>query len=302
VPRVCGVLLPETSRLPAHGIAADLLESDIAGPGGPLHVRTALSPRDTVFARLAILPGYGDHSGRYAEFMRWLAARGVTCHALDFRGHGLSAGRRGYVRRWDEFLDDLQAFRSHVTSRPGEPEVPTLLLGHSHGGLVAATAGVRGLLDSVAGCVLTSPFLRSLIHVPRWKLSAARAANACIPWLRMRSGLQPEMMTHDPAMAEESRGDQLLVRCATPGWYFSMLETQTSTRASAAAFTRPLLLLAGSEDAIADPRAAEAFCAVPGAADKTFRLLPGQRHELLRESERAATFAMILDWIRARFP
>ena len=51
---------------------------------------------------------------------------------------------------------------------------------------------------------------------------------------------------------------------------------------------------------IADPRAGEAFCAAVAISDKTFHLLQGQRHELLRESGREATFATILDWIRAR--
>ena len=110
-------------------------EADFPGLAGTLHRRAVVAP-SPAFARLAILPGYGDHSGRYVEFMRWMARRGVTCHALDFRGHGLSAGRRGFVRRWDEFLDDLNAFLAQPALAG---DGPLFVLGHSHGGLVVAT-------------------------------------------------------------------------------------------------------------------------------------------------------------------
>src|ERR1700722_2274098 len=68
-------------------------------------------------ARLALLHGYGDHGGRYGHALNWFAERGISCCTLDFRGHGRSFGRRGYVRRWDEFLDDLDTFLAWERSR-----------------------------------------------------------------------------------------------------------------------------------------------------------------------------------------
>src|SRR5215207_3074328 len=102
---------PDTAS-ESRGVVA-VSERSVTRGVGALHLRTARAPGEAV-AILAILPGYGDHSGRYIELMRWMAARGVTCHALDFRGHGRSAGRRGYVRHWDEFLDDLKTFLKTV--------------------------------------------------------------------------------------------------------------------------------------------------------------------------------------------
>ena len=267
--------------------------------GGSLHVRSARAQGEAV-ARLAILPGYGDHSGRYAEFMRWLATHGVSSYALDFRGHGKAAGRRGYVRQWADFEDDVKVFLDHIARESGL-KPPAFLLGHSHGALVAAELGVHnGLPALIEGLVLLSPFFRSQIEVPPLKLMAARVANVCLPWLRLGSGLEPEMMTSDHAMVEDSKKDGLLLRCATPRWYFGMLEAQADTMKRARTLELPLLCMIGSADSVADPKAAGKFCESVSSFESHFEVLQGQKHELLRETKRLGTFVKICDWIKAR--
>src|SRR5207248_10684803 len=139
------------SVMPASNVGS-LREEEAPFPaGGPVLHRRSVLPARAARATLALLPGYGDHAGRYVPFLRELAARGVAGHAMDFRGHGRAGGRRGYVSRWDEFLDDLAAFLALPVVRGAGG--PLFLLGHSHGGLVAAVAGIRGRVD-VAGCIL----------------------------------------------------------------------------------------------------------------------------------------------------
>jgi alpha-beta hydrolase superfamily lysophospholipase len=232
--------------------------------------------------------------------MRWMATRGVGSYALDFRGHGKSEGKRGYVRRWDDFLEDLKVFLDNV-ARDDSSKRPTILLGHSHGALVAALAAERNLLPAmVEGLVLLSPFIHSLTDVPPTKLMVARVANVLFPWLRLGSGLQADMMTDDPAMVEESHKDHLLLRTATPRWYFGMLEAQAEAKKRARTLELPLLCLIGSQDPVADPKAAAKFCESVTSFENHFELLQGQRHELLRETKRLGTFVKIFDWIKAR--
>jgi alpha-beta hydrolase superfamily lysophospholipase len=232
--------------------------------------------------------------------MRWLATHGVTSYALDFRGHGKSAGRRGYVRQWADFAEDLKVFLDHV-AREGGLKPPAYLLGHSHGALVAADSAVHhGLPALVEGLVLLSPFFRSQIEVPPLKLMAARVANVCLPWVRLGSGLDPEMMTSDHAMIEESRKDGLLLRSATPRWYFGMLDAQADTMRRARSLELPLLCMIGSADSVADPKVAEKFCESVESFENHFELLQGQKHELLRETKRLGTYVKIADWIKAR--
>ena len=73
-------------------------------------------------------------------------------------------------------------------------------MGHSHGGLIAAAAGERGILEraGVTGCILASPYVGSRLPTPTYKLLIARLANHIIPWLGVRTGLQPRWITSDP--------------------------------------------------------------------------------------------------------
>ncbi len=267
--------------------------------GSAVLFRRSVVPAGTPFAYLAVLHGYGDHSGRYLELMQWLAARGIACHALDFRGHGKAQGRPGHVERWEEYLEDLDAFLRLEELGAGGRGAPLFALGHSHGGLVLAAAGIRGL-PGVSGCIFSAPYFRSAMRVPAIKIWAARLANPLVPALRIDSGLRPEWMSRDEARVRDSIDDPLIVRTATPRWYLTCHAAQSEIVRRAEEFRLPLLVLAGDADAVADSRAAHDFYLRAGAADKTFRLYPEHRHELLRELGRELIFQHVLDWISER--
>jgi lysophospholipase len=256
----------------------------------------------TTLARLAVVPGYGEHCQRYDRFMRWTAQRGVACHGMDFRGHGRSDGRRGYVARWEAFLEDLRAFFALDDLRPGDGRPPLFVLGHSHGGLVVARAVIDGTIGGgdLAGGVLTSPFFANAVRVPAWKHWLARALDPVCPWALLRSGLSQEMMSSDPELVAESRADPLMLRCATPRFYLRMLASQAEAMDRAGEFRLPLLTLAGGADPLSSLEAIRTFHERAGSRDKTIRVYPGLRHELLREALREAVFADILGWITAR--
>jgi lysophospholipase len=273
-----------------HEWASSLLGGDVA-----LHMWSVV-PRSS-WATLAFVHGYGDHGGRHAHFLRWLAERGVACHAIDLRGHGRSGGRRGFVKRWEEYLHDVAAFLQRVTK---ESTTPTFLLGHSHGGLVAAAAVERGIADGVRGCVLTAPYFASKMVVPRGKVLLARVLDPVAPWMRVGSGLPPEWMTADEGMIAESRADALMLRSATPRWYLTTLRVQDEVLASASTFRAPLLLLFGDADPVADLATARRFFEAAGATDKTMKVYPGLLHELSREVAREQVFEDVLAWLKSR--
>lgn len=300
------------------------LESRTSTLGGTLFV-TCVRPDGAARARLGVLHGYGDHIGRYAEFMAWMARQGVACSGLDFRGHGRSAGRRGAVRRWDDYLDDLDAFLGWeagsdeqevslpptaapapglASKRPGSaasriPGPPLFLLGHSHGGLILAAAALRGRV-SPPGCIFTAPYFRQKMVVPKAKEAFARALAPLAPDLPVPSGLKDEWMTRDPDQLADSRADSRILRIATPRWYFSARRMQTQVLAAADRFHFPCLMFMGDADEVADPSGAREFFDASGSLDKTYRELPGAFHELLRDTGREPIFAEILAWLLAR--
>ena len=279
-----------------HRVQLD--ERPFPGPSGSLYLRSVLPSNNLPhLARLGLIHGYGDHSGRYARFMRWMAERGIACHAVDLRGQGKAAGRRGFVRRWGDYLDDVAAFVALDALRGNGP---LFLLGHSHGALVLAAGVLRGLGadGSVAGCVLSSPFFRNRMEVPRHKLIFGRVMEPVLPWLRVRTGVRPEWMSSDAEMIAENRVDPLVTPFATPRWFFGQRKAQRWVMESAAGFRLPLLVLVGGADPLADPAGGREFYERAGSKDKTLITYPGHLHELLRETQRERVFADVLGWLR----
>ena len=251
-------------------------------------------PRAQPHARLVILHGYGDHSGRYVHFMSWMAQRGVACHTFDFRGHGRSAGKRGYVARWHDFIDDF-----HTFLREGELaslDAPLLVLGHSHGALVLAAAVIDGL-NHVAGCILSSPFFKRCFSIPWHRNVLGQLCSRIIPAQPFKSVLQPEWLCHDAHMIEDTRRDPLGLRIATPRWWVTMHQAQRHVMARAGDFRLPLLMLIGGADPIADPAEAQRFFQAAGSTQKTLRIYPEMLHETLREIGREQVFTDIYDWL-----
>ena len=117
------------------------------------------TPAGKPIARLAILHGYGDHAGRYSHFMQWLAEHGIASYAVDFRGHGRSAGKPGFVHRWDDYLTDLRAFLAIDELSTANDLAPLFLLAHSHCALVAINAAYNGMLNHCRGVILSAPYL-----------------------------------------------------------------------------------------------------------------------------------------------
>ena len=281
--------------------AIQVTEALIPRADGALYRRSVL-PAGPRRAHLAVLHGYGDHSGRYLPLMRWMAERGIACHALDFRGHGKSEGRRGFVTRWEEYLTDLDAFlQAEELRAETRDEAPLFVLGHSHGALVLAAAGIRNL-EGVSGCIFTAPYFRSLMHVPAYKIIAARLVNPILPWLPIPNGLKAEWMSRDDSQLQETSHDPLVLHTATPRWYLTCHALQPEVLRQADRFTLPLLILAGDDDPLADPRAAHEFYDRAASADKTFRLYPEHRHELLHEIDRETIYGHILEWLEERLP
>ncbi len=253
-------------------------------------------------ATVAVLHGYGDHSGRYAGLTRALCAAGLEVALVDFRGHGQSDGRRAHVDAFGDYLDDLDAFLGKV--RAGAGARPLFVAGHSQGGLVATlwaiTRGKGG--DGVRGFVLSSPYFRLALTPPFYKVAAARLFERVLPWLPMQTGLRMRDLTSDPEMQTWTAHDRLYGRVATPRWFGEFQKAQTEVLRRAGEFRAPLLVLAAGADVIADPRVAEEFASRAGSADKTFLRLEGMMHEIWNEQDRDRPLGQAVDWIAARLP
>jgi alpha-beta hydrolase superfamily lysophospholipase len=224
------------------------------GRGPRLYWRSYEPPRPR--ATVAVVPGGGDHSGRYPALTAGLVAAGFRALLVDFRGHGRSEGRRWHVERFGDYLDDMDAFMGHVRARAGDGKV--FVAAHSMGALIAATWALAPGREA-AGYVLSSPYLKLKLEPPALKILTARLVGTVVPWLPISTDLRVADLTTDEELQRWTLDDPLYGRATTPRWFVESGKAQRELMASAERFTAPLLVLTAGADPIADPDAARAF-------------------------------------------
>ena len=244
---------------------------------------------------VAIVHGFAEHSGRYDAMGDWLASRSCSVHSYDHRGHGLSEGRRTHVGHFDEYVDDLIGFLGVLRSE--HPELPLVLIGHSMGGLIVATA-LTTRSPAVDCAVLSGPALAIPPNLSRGKQWAARLLARVTPTLRSASGLSSEGLSRDPEVIRRYEADPLIDTALTASLGAAMLRTQRVVAKQGARVSVPLLGLHGADDPICPSHGTVAFMAdvpIPGSACK---LYPGLRHEIFNEPEREQVWQDVLDFAK----
>jgi alpha-beta hydrolase superfamily lysophospholipase len=250
---------------------------------------------------LAVVHGYGEHSARYHLLAGEVVPRGLAVYTFDLRGHGRSGGRRGHIRGFSDYLDDVALFLAAV--RREQPQVPLFLTGHSLGGLIAARcAEVDAGLSAagVAGLILSSPFLRVRLPVSPLKLAAARVLSRVAPAVDIGNPLRVEDLSHDPEVLAGTSADTLNHRVATARWAVETLSAQGAALVEAGRLRLPLLLLYAGDDRIADPGASEELFAAAASADKTAHRYDGLFHEIFNEVGREQVAADLAAWVDER--
>ncbi|MFM2153924.1 MAG: hypothetical protein RL199_2359, partial [Pseudomonadota bacterium] len=254
------------------------------------------APAGVPKASVLFLHGYADHASRYGHVLEALAAAGYDAHALDYRGHGRAEGRRGYVGRFGDYLDDVETAIARIRAASG---APLFLFAHSHGCLVACSLVLRNPRLPVEGLVLSSPYFR-LKLAPGWfQLFQAKVVGRLVPVLSVKNPLTSDMLTHDAAMRAASDADTLKHTVVTPRWFSESNEAQLQLFANARRFDKPLLVMQAGDDAIADPQGAHDFVDSVGSRDKHLTVYPGMFHEILHEVEREKPVTEAITWLDA---
>lgn len=265
--------------------------------GLALHARfwTGDSPRGV----LVVAHGVGEHSGCYAPLAERLTGRPglVDVLGFDFRGHGLSPGRRGVVRRYEDLVGDLRATVAWAArERPGRP---IFVLGHSNGGQVALRLA-RESETGLSGLVLSNPTIALAMEVPWWKLAVGKMLDRFAPTVTLTAGLDPTQMTHDEASWADRAGDPLRHNRISAPLYFGMIAGGAALMDRAAEITVPVLMLLGEDDPVVDARAAAEFFGRLGSPAKVLRRYAGMRHEPLNEVGREAVIDEVATWLSGR--
>lgn len=257
--------------------------------GVALHTRR-WSPPGPSRATIVLVHGIAEHGGRYEHVGRTLAAAGFDTRATDLRGFGESGGTRAYVDSFDDYLNDLQA-DVEAARREG---VPTVLLGHSMGGLIVFLYLVS---DRPAPdlAILSAPALDA--EVPVVKRAAARILSRVAPRLALPNDLDGSQLSRDAAVGEAYFADPLVHAKTTARLGAELLAAMKRSRSAAARIEVPTLLIHGGADTIVPPETTAPLADLP-AVDR--RLFPAFRHESFNEAGGSEAIAAVAEWLEEK--
>jgi alpha-beta hydrolase superfamily lysophospholipase len=248
-------------------------------------------PSGTPKGVVLVTHGYAEHCGRYRELANVIVGEGWAALSYDVRGHGQSPGVRGFIDRFAVYLEDLAVMQA-AARKLAPPGAPLVLLGHSHGSLIA----LRALCDErppqdIKAAIISSPFLGLRLPVPAYRKLLARLASRVAPKLAQPNALRVEDLTSDPVKQQERLADKLCLDIATARWFTEAEDAQAYVAAHAARIKIPTTWLVGGADPIADPARARVIASqVPGA---TYHDLVGLKHEVFNETSRGQVFAEV---------
>ena len=266
---------------------------EIEGHGGSrLYVRDH-SPTAGVFAgTLVCVHGLGEHGGRYEHFADWLVEQGWRVIIGDLRGHGRSGGTRTHVLSFDEYPHDLAVIWNHFQLQKS----PTVLFGHSMGGLIAIRAIQSGCLDPAA-LVLTSPLLGLKLRVNPIKRLLGQLLVRFIPTARFRNGLDAANMTRDERFAEERRNDPLIIRTVTASWFFAMQRAIREAYRDAGKIRIPVLAFRGLDDETTDGDVLASWLGQTNSQSRELVSLPRHVHEVFHETDWVESMDRMVRWL-----
>src|SRR4051812_4680603 len=257
---------------------------DIAGTRG----RIVVHRWDTDEPRYVVLlsHGYGEHARRYDHVAARLNADGAVVYAPDHHGHGRSDGERALAEDLEGAVSDLHLVAERAAEQ--HPGLPTALIGHSMGGLIAARYGQR-YGEELAALVLSAPAVGGNPEIE------ALAALDPIPDVP----IDPAVLSRDPEVGRAYAEDPLVYH--GPFRRETLLGFGAAVAAVAEGGTfgdLPTFWIHGADDQLVPlVHTRPAIEAVRGERFEE-KIYPGARHEVFNETNRDEVLDDVVAFLR----
>jgi len=254
------------------------------------------TPEGDVRGVVALVHGLGEYGGRYVDIGQSFVDRGYAFVAGDLRGHGVSEGRRAFVARLDDFMDDLDRYCGEVQAHfPGKP---LFLYCFSMGSTITAAYLVRRH-PQLAGAILCSG---GFVMPPASAaaMGKVRMLRHLVPTMGVSNGMGAirDKVCHDVGVLDAYDTDPLVCKRITVGLAAVIGEAGAEALEGAGQIQVPLLVMHGEDDVVALPEGSKRLAA-GASGDVTLKLWPGLYHFIHHEPDGAKeqVLGFAADWL-----
>ncbi|MEO0576242.1 MAG: lysophospholipase [Pseudomonadota bacterium] len=252
---------------------------------------------DAPKAAVLLVHGLAEHVGRYEYVSQKLTDANYAVFAIDHVGHGQSAGTRCYVHSFDDYLDGVDALYMHM--RKDHVDLPVVILGHSMGGLIAASSVLRDP-ERYRALVLSGPAIVPPAEPPWLQKFIVRLLSKYAPKQGVLQ-LDASAISRDQSVVDAYNHDALVFSGKVTARLASELfDAMGLLQDRAGDLTLPLLLMHGSQDRLTAPAGSALLHDRATSTDKTLRMWDGLYHEIFNEPERDDVIGLMVVWLNAR--
>jgi len=244
---------------------------------------------------VALVHGFGEHSGRHETIARPLVESGFAVFGFDHRGHGHSPGKRGHINNWTEFREDVTAFLNMI--RQENSARPLFLFGHSMGGLIVLEYALHHP-NNLTGVIASAPLLAQG-GVSPILVTLSRVLSRVWPGLNLNAGLDVNAISRDPVEVKRYQDDPLVHSLGTPRLATEIAEATAWTLEHAPEWKLPLYLYHGTGDRIVPIAGSRTFFGRVTSADKQWREFDGGHHELHHDLCQDEVLQQLTQWLIA---
>ena len=243
-------------------------------------------------ATIIITHGIAEHSGRYDEITGILNEQQYDVVRYDLRGHGQSQGKRGALKSYHQFIDDLHVL---VLAEKQRSPKKIYLIGHSMGGLIVNLYAVKyhdvdGIISSAAPTYFIPDVLPFRFIGYRW-----------LGFLAKKTNFADDQLSRIKSVEQAYIEDPLNLK----KFYFSLAGNMfvggvRYFNKHIKKYQIPVLILHGSTDKIVPVAFSKRLYDIVPHSDKKLIIYEDSYHEIFNDLDRAKVFNDILDWLKER--
>jgi len=233
-----------------------------------------------------IVHGLAEHKGRYEDFIEQLKNNKISVFAIDLRGHGESLGKRGDIKAFADYIDDLHSFVCDIKEK--YPRLKLAVFGHSLGGLIASS--YVSTYNKIDLLILSSPFLDAPPKAKWFKF---------IPYKFCGFIKLKKRHSESKAMLDYSENDPLACR------YFTLRLVGVMFKQGIEYITDrfkdikvPVLMLGGKLDPLVNSGQFTVTLEKFGSENKTLKVYEDKKHRMVQNENKDEIIKDIIMWIR----
>jgi acylglycerol lipase len=253
-------------------------------------------------AVVLIVHGSGEHCQRYIHMAQFLNAHQIACVGFDWRGHGESAGERGFAPCLDAFHDDLEYIIERIQTEL-HPGVPIITYSHGTGSLICLGHILRRPTTPLKckAMIISTPSLCLRRRPTTLLLFLSRAfANLDPHFLLPIDGNTKNVYTNDPEVHKAYREDPL-VHDRWPATTISIfLELGVLLEKNIVHASCPVLIQHGVDDIITPINGIRKWVQKRVKGDVKFQEWPGNFHELHNDLNKEEILTFLVRWIEEK--